>query len=87
MTSCDSHDASAASLDGLLRLAPDPDRAERVRVRCRTRLGRSRRRTARMAVMTGRAWRLLAPAVVGGLCVLYLVALVATALRLEGVIR
>jgi hypothetical protein len=87
MTSCDSRDANAAGLDGLLRLAPDPDRAERVRARCRARLGRNRQRSARLAVMTGRAWRLLAPAIVGGFCVLYVVALVATTLHLEGVLR
>ena len=87
MTACDSHEASAASLGALLRLAPDPDRAERVRVRCRTRLVRGRRRTARVAAMAGFAWRLLAPVVVSGFCVLYVVALVATTLRLQGVLR
>lgn len=87
MRSCDSHDAGAESLDRLPCLAPDPDRAERVRVRCRTRLGRGRRRPARAAVMAGLAWRLLAPIVVGGFCVLYVVALVATTLRLQGVLR
>jgi hypothetical protein len=39
-----------------------------------------------MAVRTRRA-RLLAPAIVGGFCVLYVVALVATTLHLEGVLR
>ena len=39
MTSYDSHDAGAESLDRLMRLAPDPDRAERVRVRCRSSSG------------------------------------------------
>jgi hypothetical protein len=87
MTSYDSHDASAKSLERLLRLAPDPDRAERVRVRCRTQLGRSRRRTAHIAVMTALAWRLLPPVVVGGFCVLYVAALVATTLRLHDVLR
>jgi hypothetical protein len=37
--------------------------------------------------MTGVAWRLVAPIVVGGFCILYVVALVATTLRLEGVVR
>jgi hypothetical protein len=37
--------------------------------------------------MAGLAWRLLAPVVVGGFCVLYVVALVATTLRLQGVLR
>jgi hypothetical protein len=87
MTSDDSHDVSVKSLERLPRLAPDPDRAERVRVRCRTHLARSRRRSARIGVMTARAWRLLPPVVVGGLCVVYVAALVATTLRLQDVLR
>jgi hypothetical protein len=85
MTSFDSHEASAESLKRLRALAPDPDRAERVRVKCRTQLGRSRRRAARTAVITGFAWRVLAPVVVGAFCVLYVTVLVATTLRLQGV--
>jgi hypothetical protein len=85
MTSDDFHDASVESLERLTALAPNPDRAERVRVQCRTRLGRSRRRAARTAVITGFAWHVLAPVVLGGFCVLYLALLVATTLRLQGV--
>jgi len=85
MTSDNAHDAGADGLDRLRAVAPDPDRAERVRVRCRTQLGRRRRRAARTAVMTGFAWRVLAPGVVGAFCVLYAAMLVATTLRLEGV--
>ena len=85
MTSCDSHEASADSLEWLVALAPDPDRAERLRMRCRTQLTRSRRRAARTAAITGFAWRVLAPAVVGGFCVFYVAVLVATTLRLHGV--
>ena len=36
-------------------------------------------------MITGFAWRVLAPVVVGGFCVLYVAVLVATTLRLEGV--
>ena len=86
MTAYDSHEASVESLERMQPLAPDPDRAERVRVRCRTQLGRSRGRS-RTAVICGFAWRVLAPAVVGGFGVLYAVALVATTLRLQGVFR
>jgi hypothetical protein len=85
MTAYDAHDASADSSLRLTALAPDPDRAERVRVRCRAQLGRSRRRAVRTAVITGFAWRVLAPVVVGAFCVLYAAGLVATTLRLEGV--
>ena len=84
MTSYDTHDESFEGLKGLRFLAPDPGRADRVRMRCRTQLGRSRRRRARTAVITGFARRVLAPAVVGGFCVLYVAALVTTTLRLYG---
>jgi hypothetical protein len=87
MTYHDHHDTGADSLNRLMNLAPDPDRAERVRMRCRTQLGRSRRRAARTAVITGFAWRVLAPVVLGAFCVLYVVMLLATTLRLEGVIH
>jgi hypothetical protein len=85
MTSDDAHDAGA---DGgrlrLMALAPDPDRAERVRARCRTQLGRSQRRKARRAAIAGFAWEVLAPGVVAGFCVLYAALLAATTLRLQG---
>ena len=85
MTSDDAHDANGESLHRLTALTPDPDRAERVRVRCRTQLGRSRRRAARTTVITGFAWRVLAPVVLAAFCALYVVLLLATTLRLEGV--
>lgn len=87
MTSDVAHDARADSLHRLMVLAPDPDRAERVRMRCRRQLGRSRRRTARTAAITGFAVRVLGPVVVGAFCVLYAAALAATTLRLEGILR
>ena len=85
MTSDDSHDASAESLKRLMALAPDPDRAERVRVRCRTQLERSRRRAARTAVITGFAWHVLAPVSRRRLLCSLRRLLVATTLRLQGV--
>ena len=87
MSSHDAHDASEDGLDRLMVLSPDPDRAERVRVRCRTRLGRSRRRAARTAVISGFAWRVLAPGVVAAFCVLYVAVFVATTLRLEAALH
>lgn len=84
MTSPNAHDASADRLQRLMTLAPDPDRAERVRARCRAQLGRSRRRGARTAVGTGFAGRVIGPVIVGAMCVLYAALLVATTLRLEG---
>ena len=87
MTPRDSHDVRADRLDRLQRLAPDADRAERVRVRCRTRLERSRRRVASTDVSGGRARRLLGPVVVGGVCAFYVVALLEATLRLQGILR
>jgi hypothetical protein len=82
-----SHDTSADSLKRLMPLTPDPDRSERVRVRCRMQLERNGRNRARTAVIRGFTSRVLAPAVIGGFCLLYVVALVATTLRLEGVLH
>ena len=79
---CD--DPREASLERLTTLAPDSDRAERVRARCRTQLGR-RRRQAGAIVVTRFAWQVLAPLAVGGFCILYAALLAATTLRLQGV--
>jgi hypothetical protein len=86
MTSPDAHEASADRLQRLMTLAPDPDRAERVRARCRGQLGRSRRRGARTAVITRVTGRVIGPVIVGAICVLYAALLVATTLRLEGLL-
>jgi hypothetical protein len=85
MTPDNTHEPSTDSLRRLMALAPDPGRAERVRVRCRTQLGRSQRRDTRTALIAEFAWRVLAPVIVGAFCVLYVAVLVATTLRLEGV--
>jgi hypothetical protein len=82
MTSCDAHDASVDALD-LITLTPNPARAERVRARCRAQLERRQRREARTTRTTGFASRVLAPAVVGAVCIFYVAAIVATTLRLE----
>ena len=66
------------SLNRLTPLTPDADRSERARVRCRMQLERKGRR---------KAARVLAPAVVGGVCLLYTAAFVITTLRLEGVLQ
>jgi hypothetical protein len=87
MTSDVADDARADNLHRLMVLTPDPARAERVRMRCRTQLGRSRRRAARTAAITGFAVRAFGPVVVGAFCVLYAAALAATTLRLEGIFR
>jgi hypothetical protein len=84
MTSESARDARADSLRELTPLAPDADRAERVRMTCRALLDRHQRRRARTAEIAGFAWRVLAPAVVGAFCVLYAAMLVAMTLRFEG---
>jgi hypothetical protein len=83
MMSYEAHDANTDSLRGLLTLAADPDRAARVRARCRTQLVRSRRRAMRTSEITAFASRAFAPFVVGAFCAFYIAMLVATTLRLE----
>jgi hypothetical protein len=83
MMSYDAHDANADSLRRLMMLAADPDRAARVRARCRTQLVRSRRRAVRTSEISAFASRVFAPFVVGAFCAFYVAMLVATTLRLE----
>jgi hypothetical protein len=78
---------NAESLGGLTSLSCDTVRAERVRARCRTELERSCRRAARTRLVTEYVWRAVPPLVVGAVCVVYAVALIATTLRLERGIR
>ena len=85
MTSYDSHDANLEALKRLQFLTPDSGRVDRLRIRCRTQLGRGRVRPKRTDVSTGFARRVLVPVVAGGFCVLYIAALVTTTLRLHGV--
>ena len=76
---------SGDGLEWLMTLTPDPERAERLRARCRTQLGRSQRRAARRAGISGSVWHVIAPVVVGGFCVVYVALLVVMTLRLRGV--
>jgi hypothetical protein len=85
MTPNESYDAGAESVMPLTALTPDPDRAELVRLRCRTQLARRRQRAERSVAAAGFAWRVVAPIVLGGFCVIYVALLVATTLHLEGV--
>jgi len=86
MTTYDTSDPNVEGLKRLQSITPDPMRADRVRMRCRVYLSRSRRRQARNDVITGLAWRVLAPAIFGYFCILYLAALVAATLRLRGIL-
>jgi hypothetical protein len=68
------------TLERLPRAQPDAARAERVRARCHAALARQHVRP-RQQPRTMRAWE---PAVVVGLCVLYLAQVVAQAMHLYG---
>jgi hypothetical protein len=85
MMSDDTCDARLEELRRLQVLAPDPQRAARVRMRCRAQFGRRQKRQARRELIAGFALRTLAPVVVGGFCVIYIFSLVTTTLRLRGV--
>jgi hypothetical protein len=76
------HDPVLQNLGLLRRLSPDPQRAERVRARCRAHLERNQ--ALERAAITGLARVIVAPLVVGCLCVLYIAGLVGVALRLQG---
>jgi hypothetical protein len=82
MTSNDAHDPVLRDLALIRQLAPDPARAERVRVRCRAQLRRTRR-SDRPATIAQRGRRIFAPLAVGYVCLLYVLELVGTALRLH----
>jgi hypothetical protein len=81
----DSDDQVRQDLARLRALTPDPARAARVRARCHARLARGRRRAERSTEAVGFGRRILAPAVVLGLCALYVASLVGTTLRVRGV--
>ena len=81
MIRSDAPDPMLDQLTRLRQLSPDPARAERVRAKCRARLRRTggSKRTA----VAGLARSILAPAVVGFWCVLYIAGLVAIAIHLH----
>jgi len=82
-------DDSGEGVEGLTRLmplTPDPGRTEGVRMRCREQLERRTRRLKRTSALAGFTSRVRAPVLVGGFCLLYVAALVATTLRFEGVL-
>lgn len=78
------HDPTIHSLARLRPLAANPAHAERVRQRCRAELARRRHRSDRRALAVESGRRMLAPVLLGGFCVLYLVELVGTAFGLRG---
>jgi hypothetical protein len=59
----------------LRSLAPDPERARQVRARCHAVLTRRRQRSRRAEHVIDFVQRIMAPATLGVLCVLYTIAL------------
>jgi hypothetical protein len=89
MTSDDSNESTLAYLSRLPILTADPTRAERTRRRCRALLGRERQRKPLLSrIETARPG--VGPVIVGVVCVfcvMYVSALVATAFRVQGLLR
>jgi hypothetical protein len=84
MTPFDPDDPIFERLKQLPSLAPDRERTDRHRVRCRTQLGRSRRRyRMRTDALTGFKRSAIGPIVFAAFCLLYIVGLVTTAVRLH----
>ena len=81
MTCGDAHRSSVHELERLPALAPRPGRTERVRMRCRAELDRRSKRRERRDAIAVFGRRVVAPAIVAGFCLLYVVALVLTALQ------
>jgi hypothetical protein len=69
-------------LKQLASVAPDRERTDRVRVRCRTQLDRSRRDRKPANALTGLKRSAIGPMVFAAFCLVYVVGLVTTALRL-----
>jgi hypothetical protein len=75
-------DALERRLEQLPRLTPDPNRTERVKARCRAQFERRHRRQARREAVIDFASQVLAPAAVGGVCVVWVAFLLVFAYEL-----
>ena len=82
MTRDELRDPMLLNLGRLSAISPDPAGAERVRSRCRAELTRRRYRAERTARRRILSRRVLAPAFVGGFCLLYLSAVVYDVMQL-----
>jgi hypothetical protein len=83
MTPFDHDDPIFERLKQLPSLAPDRERTDRLRVRCRAQLGRSRRYRPGTNGFTGFRPSAIGPIVFAAFCLLYVVGLVTTAVRLH----
>ena len=87
MTLGDAHDPRLEELACLTPLAPDPARAERVRLRCRAQFVRRAGRAACTGTIFESVSRVLVPALLGAFSALYAAAVIGITLRLEGFLR
>ena len=83
MTPYETDDPIFERLKQLPLLAADEERSNRLRIRCRRQLGRRRRYRESRHAPTGFVRRAVGPIVFAGFCLLYVVGLLATALRLH----
>ena len=86
MTNDEIDDPILRRVSRLRLLTPDPLRAERLRARCRRKIARRRKPVRRDPAFVELPDRILAPAFVGALSVLYLTAIVYNALRVYGML-
>ena len=75
-------DALERRLKQLPALTPDPNRAKRVQARCRAQFERRQRRQARRDAVVEFASQVLAPAAIGGVCVVWVASLMVFAYEL-----
>jgi len=83
MTPFDTDDPIFERLKQLPLLTPDRERSDRHRSRCRTRLSRNRRHRLRANAPAEFMRSAVGPIVFAAFCLLYVVGLVTTALRLH----
>jgi len=76
MTPDETHDLVFERLEQLPSLAPDCDRADRVRIRCRACLERTRQYRRRTTAVTGFGRRAVAAVAFATFCILYVAGLV-----------
>ena len=83
MTPYDTDDPIFERLKQLRLLEPDRERTDRLRIRCRAQLGRTRRGRGSSRAPGGFERRVVGPVVFAAFCLLYVTGLVVTALRLH----
>ena len=83
MTPYETDDPIFERLKQMPLLAPDLERSDRLRIRCRTQLGRSRRHRESGHAPAGFESRAVGTIVFATFCLLYVMGLVTTALRLH----